>query len=990
MNGDSFFEKAARLDTLVERGRPLAVIDEVVELIQEEAPLHEYFFGRLDRPEWLTPLKERGFFDDPPQPIFAEGRVRFPSWPQGRYLARIAAAVPEAVLDITLSVPETSNVGVHQHLAEAALSMPPQLSAKLVPRTRRWLEMLEVPSQTIIPDTLGRLLAHLTEGGQVEAALDLARELLALQAEDRTVGEFSFTDPHPRFDVWDYQEILKENMPNLVRAGGERALSLLCDTLEDAARISRRAYDFDRSEGHPYEDGFYVQRPAIEDHAQNEPHGLIDALITAVRDAAERLISEDKASVRSLVVMLERRGWQIFDRLALHLLWRFPEAAPDLVAEWLIDRRRFDDPGLRHEYALLTRKCFATLDASDKQTILGWIEDGPDLEHFRQRHKTFGEGPLTEEEELRYADAWRRDRLTLLGDGLPWRWRRRYQGLVRRLGEAENPEFASYTSAVWVGPTSPVTSDDLRSMRVDELFGHLRSWRPSGDSMSPSYEGLGRELTVVVASDPEPYAAASLGFRGLDPTYVHAFFDGLRDATKQGRAFAWPSVLNLSRWVLTQPRKIQSHEPEHEAHVARHDRDSEWGETRKATAYLLSEGLETTTRARLHLDLRSRIWEVLAPLTQDEEPTPEYEERYGGSNMDPVTLSINTTRGQAMHTVVRYVIWVREEREAVGEGQNVAAWFHEIPEAREILDHHLDPHVEPSIAVRAVYGRWFPYLVWLDKSWATHSVSRIFPAEPKNRALRAAAWGAFVTFTRPRLETFEVLRGEYRRSVEQLRSSPSGKWMSAEPDERLAEHLMVLYWWGTLGVEGRDDLLPLFFANAPNELRAHALDFVGLSLHRTGSDVPLDTLIRLRDLWDRRLNPSDGEPLLSGKEAAAFGWWFASAKFDDAWSMEQLKAALTRTSDLDAYDLVLERLAALSDRMPADAVDCLKLLLDRDAGGWRAVTYRSTHERILRTALRSGDLSARRTAESVVNRLGAKGQWDLGMLLREAENGTTY
>jgi len=989
VNSDSFFEKAARLDALLERGHPLEVIDEVVELLQE-APLHEYFFGRLDRPEWLTPLKERGYFDDPPQPIVVEGRVRFPSWPQGRYLVRIAEAASDAVLDIALGLPETANVRVHQHLVEAALSMPAQLSAKLVPRTRQWLEMLEVPSQLIIPDTLGQLLDHLTEGGQVEAALDLARELLFLRAEDRSVGEFTFTDPHPRFDVWDYQALLKENIPKLVSADGEKALSLLCDTLEDAARISQRAYGFDRSKSHPYEDGFYVQRPAIEDHAQNEPHGLIDALITAVRDATERLIAEDKASVPGLVVMLERRGWQVFDRLALHLLWRFPEAAPDLIAERLIDRRRFDDSGLRHEYALLARKRFATLEASDKQTILAWIDDGPDLERFRQRREAFGEAPPTKDEELRYADTWRRDCLALLEDGLPWRWRRRYRELVHRLGEAEHPEFASYTRAVRAGSTSPVTSDDLRSMSVDEFFRHLRSWRPSGDLMSPSYEGLGRELTSVVASDPEPFAAASLGFRGLDPTYVRAFFYGLRDATKQGRVFAWPSVLNLSRWVLTQAREIRGHEPEHEAHEALHDRDLDWGETRKAIAYLLSEGLETTTRARLHLDLHSRIWDVLAPLTQDEEPTPEYEERYGESNMDPVTLSINTVRRQAMHTVVRYAVWVREEREAVGEGQNVAAWFHEIPEAREILDHRLDPQVEPSTAVRAVYGQWFPYLVWLDNWWATHSVRRIFPPEPKYRALRAAAWGALVTFTRPHLETFEILKDEYRRSVQQLRASPSGKWMSAEPDERLAEHLMVLYWWGALGVEGRDDLLPLFFANAPDELRAHALDFVGLSLHRTGADVPLDTLNRLRELWDRRLNPSDREPVLSGQEAAAFGWWFASAKFDDAWSMEQLKVALTRTSDLDAYDLVLERLAALSDRMPADAVDCLKLLLDRDVGGWRTVTYLSTQERILRAALRSEDLRAQRTAESLINRLGAKGQWDLGVLLREAENGTTY
>ena len=988
MNGERFFEKAARLDDAIE-GDPRATIDTVVQLLEDDS-LRAYFFGRLDKAEWLAPLREHGYFDSPPERVVADGTVRFPQWPEGGYLARIAVQAPESVLDIALSVPETGNVRVHEDLASIAIALPPQLSARLVPNATSWLETLDTPSRTIVPDKLGDFLGHLTDGGELDGALNLARELLALRAEDRSAGSITFTDAHPRFDVWDYQRILKKNIPGLVGLAGERMLSLLCDVLEDAARISRRDHDFDEDESRPYWDGFHVQRPAIEDHGQNEPYGVVDALITATRDAAERLVAEGKTSVRDVVAFLDHRGWQIFDRLALYLLWRFPDAAPDLVAEKLTDRRRFVDPGSRHEYALLAQKCFATLGSTDKRTILGWIDQGPEPERLRRSREAFEEEPPTEEEELHYADRWRRDQLALLGDGLPADWRLRYEDLVRKLGEPEHPEFATYTGIVWVGPTSPAASEGLREMGMDELFGYLRSWEASGESMSPSYEGLGRELTGVVSSEPGPFAASSMGFRGLDPTYVRAFFSGLRDATKQGRAFEWSPVLSLARWVLDQPHKVRGRKLSDEAYAARHDLDPDWEWTRKAIADLVSEGFETGSEARMPFELRFRVWDVLAPITEDEEPTPEYEARYGGTNMDPATLSINTTRGVAMHAVVRYANWVREEKEAAGEGHGLVYWFDEMPEARQILDRRLDPQVEPSAAVHSVYGWRFPQLSWLDGEWAARNVERIFPAQPAQRAIRAATWGAFVAFNRPHPHTFEVLESEYRRSVELLCSSPSGRWMSARPDERLAEHLVTFYWWGILGLEQSGALLPRFFANAAGELRGRALDFVGISLHRMGGNMPPETLDRLRRLWEHRLYPHPEEAPLAREEAAAFGWWFASAKFDDSWSLGQLKLVLPQAHDIAAYDLVLERLASLAADMPADVVDCLRLILEGDTEGWRTFTFQGVQRRILRAALRSGDSKAREIAEDVINRLGARGQWDLGELLHEAENGSTH
>lgn len=62
------------------------------------------------------------------------------------------------------------------------------------------------------------------------------------------------------------------------------------------------------------------------------------------------------------------------------------------------------------------------------------------------------------------------------------------------------------------------------------------------------------------------------------------------------------------------------------------------GMVRKEVAGLLDTGLRSSTGG-ITSNLRESIWELLQVLAEDPEPTPEYEERYGGSNMDPATLA---------------------------------------------------------------------------------------------------------------------------------------------------------------------------------------------------------------------------------------------------------------------------------------------------------------------------------------------------------------
>lgn len=83
-----------------------------------------YFFSRASA-AWLGPLRETGFFSAPPPPEADEdaGTVQIPWWPESEYLARIAADIPEAVVEAVLAIPTTENSRVHHDVVKVPLRL---------------------------------------------------------------------------------------------------------------------------------------------------------------------------------------------------------------------------------------------------------------------------------------------------------------------------------------------------------------------------------------------------------------------------------------------------------------------------------------------------------------------------------------------------------------------------------------------------------------------------------------------------------------------------------------------------------------------------------------------------------------------------------------------------------------------------------------------------------------------------------------------------
>jgi hypothetical protein len=941
-------------------------IKKALEAIKRRAD-YEYFFSKLKSPTWLKPLWDAGFFRKAPSPVRDGKYISFPFWPESQYLARIAASEPELVLKIALEIPPTENSRVHEDLIDAALQMPAAKSAQLAQRIETWAE---VSNFSFLSEKLGSFISHLARGGQGSAALELARTVLAVipgeEVEATLPGGTSKwrRDPQGRFDSWYYEEILKKNVPDLVTACGEKALVLLCDLLNSAVQ-NKRSHGGDEDSS----DYSYVWRPVIEDHPQNQPYGLATMLVSAIRDAAETLAKCSPEKISEVVNVIESYGGSIYRRIALHLFRLFPDTARSQIKERLLDKKQFDDVSLQHEYVLLLQSEFGKLTSDDQKEILTWIENGPDLVSTEKGQTDSNRKERVSEESGSYVRRWQLERLAPLRDVLPEEWKKRYEEGVREFGQPKHPEFAAYITS-GSGPTSPKTATELSSMSVEAIVDFLANWQPPKDLWDQSPEVLGRELASAVALEPQRFAEQIERFKNTGlytATYVRNVLRGVWEGTAQKRQFSWPPVLELCDWIVHQPREIAV---EQSGHL---DHDPHWGWTRKTIAELLERGFQEGPN-EISLNLRQQAWNVLEPITDDSEPTPDYEEKYGGSNMNPATMSINTARGEAMHAVFLYGLWIRRHIEKEPDAKTrLNRGFAEMHEVRQVLDTHLVK--DPSLAIRSVYGRFFPWLYLLDPDWAQTNIAKIFPTEASLRPLYDAAWNTYIVFCQPFNDVFEVLKPVYAHAINQLGNQTGKKSQAYDPDHHLATHLANFYWRGKIALQDEGGLLELFWLKAPPELRGYLFEHVGRSLSNTRDEIPIEIIDRLKHLWENRLAraKASSHPEQHKDELAAFGWYFIAGKFNDEWELDQLKEVLKLVNKIEDPKFVVDRLALLASAHPAASVECLRLIIRSELKSWEIYSWRKQAKEILQVAIQSEDPNARATGIDLVHRLGAMG-----------------
>lgn len=911
------------------------------------AEYHRYFFDKLNNPAWIKPLKKKGFLTSPPQSIRGTEHIGFLVWPESRFLVRMAKLDPEAVAEIFPLISDTDNIRVHDDLVDIALSLPAESAIKLIPRVKKWLAG---PIHILFPNRFFALVEKLVEAGKINQALQLARILLQVIPE-RTPN--LIPDTRPLLDQWHYEQFLNQSFPMLVGQAGMPALKLLCQILASAIEYAQERKEFKTDE-----DYSWIWRPVI--NQPNPAHGVTDTLVTAVCAAVQQLLDQDLVSVEVVIEYLEKQNWNIFHRIALHILNLYGTRAGALLSGHLCDPQRFDHLGISDEYWQAVRQHFPSLSDDDKKIVLEWLGTNPDRERVKSRLECSDEDAAT------YVAEVQRDRLALLEAHLPDPWKGRYQALIARLGSQQPrpPAFPISFGRDWL--RSPKTADELAEMPIPELIEYLKAWQPPREPFGESVAGLGSKLAEAVRTSPMRFAAEAHQFNGLPPAYVREFLWGLCEAVRSEIGFDWTKVLSLGEWVAQKDTQVPSATPSF------WDQDVGWAGCKNITLELLSLGFD---RKSIPISLRASTWAILEHSLQDPHPTVADESPDIHNGIDPYALFKNWPRSAALSTVISYALWCSSDHTKPSK-----TGIAELSEVLHALERHLDTKFDSSLVVRSVYGFCVPHLRRIDQEWLARNIHNIFPEQQDLLRYRASAWTAYITRYRFNLDLFPILMAEYRWAAENPAEVLTNKARMVDPSEALAAHLMSAYWFGAIDIAQPDNLLTSFYENASESVRTKATQIIGRSLRGKDETLPASIVKRVQALWLWRLKVGQTDSSGMLEELAWTGWWFASGRFGDRWALERLLETLQLTKRIEPDYEVVKRLAQVSEQMPREAVQCLALIVEGD-DAYRVLGWEAQAKTILHTATTSSDAEARVAAVGLIHKLGSRGFTDFGHLL---------
>jgi hypothetical protein len=526
-------------------------------------------------------------------------------------------------------------------------------------------------------------------------------------------------------------------------------------------------------------------------------------------------------------------------------------------------------------------------------------------------------------------------------------------------------------------PAQPIstTAEPIRileSKSVREIIDVLALQSEDAGNPNSTPVNLAAELKSLVESEPERLGKKAGSFKNLKPIFVRSFLSGILRALEGGKEIPWQQVFTLCRSALK-----QTSEDNQNGEDFNHEESSSG--VRSVIARLLAAGFKEGD-TEIPSKLRKSAWRLLKPFTDDSQPTPA-EEQAWGADSDLSGRALSTVRGNAMHTVIHYARWVQRHltKEPNGNERSDNS-LEEMPEVRKVLEYHLNSQTDPSLAVRSVYGHWLPHLVILDVNWVKQNLLSIFPSNEKERDLRVAAWGTYLRAWDVYKDIFSALSEEYGRAIERLGEDQSERQNSSSLNQRLAEHLIRAYGYGFLTLDDSEGLLARFYANAPDRLCAHVFWHVGYNFHELKEDVHPMVLERFKKLWEKRLSVARADPDAHIKEMTAFGNLFYSAKFDDRWSMGELKSSLEISKWAKPAFFVVQRLATLAPDYPDIAIQCLAHMVEgfKEEG---ALMSSGLPIRSIISAARHSDADSKQIAINLVHRLGARGHTEFRDLL---------
>jgi hypothetical protein len=826
-----------------------------------------------------------------------------------------ARTAPAEAAAATASIPKTDNLTVNEDIFRVGAAVGPQHVGPLIQQIADWLKAADLRWHSQL---IGKFVNNVTGSGRIDGALTIAANLLAFRASPRAEDEPApeanalawRPEPETRFDSYEYGELLKTILPSLVKANWQKTLGMLGKVLNGYILLR------DRHDPRPGYDSSVFWRPSIDGNAESSPYDAIGGLVSTIRRVGDDQIAGNAAALVDVLGVTKEFKWDVFRRLELHWTLRaLPNVDNSLLTSFLVNQVFVRSDRFDLEYGKLLRAGFQRLSMQDQRAIIDWFLAGPDLSDLPQGDAT----PEFKEKLDEWSNRWKVKKLYWIKDQLPEAEKALYSRWVEEGGEPNHPGYHVWDDGFEVKPEAPISSEAFRALSIEAQANYLRTWQPPNKSWhGPTKSAMAGLLQTELARDPSPYIANAQLFSGLAPVYLTAFFTALWQGIKKERVSEMRETWSLAKWMLQQP--------DDEIEVF-----DDWvGQTRKArpwqsarlTLARLLDSLLQTEEAKLPADDREMVWQLIDALAVDPDPSIHATAEDGDEDtgMGPFTLSLNSVRGEAVHAAFSYVGWCRR---ASKEGQ----WAGLPAEVKALFERLLNPTIDGTKTIRSIFGANVNRLSYWDWDWLKGNLRQIF-SDGNEPGLGEIAWTTFITHASPYRDVFELLQEDFRRAVEAM-APPRTEKSRHDPRTYLGRYLVTMYWWGCLEFTDHSGLLAGFFTRAPEKVRAEVIEFIGRTLKTTKETIPPELLARLQKLWDWRFSIArTAGPDHFANEIGSFAWWFDSEKFDEAWSAQQMLAALEFSRRHENQILWMSRYAALAARHTETAIRALDLTVE--------------------------------------------------------------
>lgn len=926
--------------------------------------LRRAFYSKLQNPHWVAALAKEGAFTNPPDTeVMPDGMVRSDPWPEIDYLVRMASAVSSDVADALEPIADGNNQWLRRGIMEAALVLAPADAARLVLRIREWPGD-ELANFRIDPRDVAKVIVNLLEGGQHRKGMQLADAYFRPQppGEKRRYGM-----PEPLAGIESYW--YAEELPIVAKALGTSRLGTLVGWLKTYQEHSNL------SVGEKHYDMSQSWRPLIHRSREHGAHEIGDSLVDAVREALadstedslkslRRMLEDDQPLLRRIALdALTDAIEGVKDKSALHAQELTP-GETELVAavERVLADESFIEGVYWAEYMPFMRACFSWRAAIDLTPFFDSVRSGPlDLrgERYCQKSDASQEADARREDRGR---RWRHMMLTLVGgETLPKDLQEMRAELDADYGvlEVNDQTIDLEIRSGWIGSMSPIDADAMRAMSDKELIGHLLAWHPAPNSwMGSTHEGQGRVLTEVLTTQPGRFVARTEDLKTLRPTYIRAVVRGWKAALEAGKPVPWEAILLMCEWMvgLSDDAKVDS-----EGHPF--DDDPDYRNLKFEGLQLLEAGFAVGSGGRTagisEVDA-DRVLAVLEKFAEHPEPTPEHEAEYGGTNMDPLTLSLNTIRPVAIRTLIRLVNRSPETAAA--------------SEALAVLEHHIADH-DPSLAVAAAIGEGTGRLYDSVRSWLEERVRAIFGETIPTTRYQQVALSTALAIHHVHMALIKLLREPLMLMIQEM---PDVEFVTGWRSHNRTFPQLIGDWVVIAMIGGDmdydDPLAQAWFARADAKVRGEVLGHLGWQITQW-STVPDDVLQGVAGLWDRRIAHVKHHPE-EAAELAGIYWLARSEKYEVAWWLPRLEYASSVVANFETHGMIGERLAAASQVDPATTLRVVENIL----AGVESSSSRGEYDlmehavpQVLASALDTSEPSLQRSARDLMNRLGDAG-----------------